>query len=201
MNRPVASPWFVQSAGRVWGPYPEQRIATFVEEGRVAADTLVGQSEAGPFAPAGHQARLAGLFGLSGQPVPEAEPVRPREPTAWRSAERQAAASDPAHAQPRLAAAPLAPARPLLVWASLRTVRPERLEELIGAHGPFVRIQNGLWLVRARMGPPALRNVLTRRLAPEDQLMVLAAPLDAVAWFNLEGDTDRTLRQLWAPED
>ena len=86
------------------------------------------------------------------------------------------------------------------MWASLRSRRSEALEPLIGAHGPFVRIQPGLWLVRARLSPAGLRNALTRRLEPSDSLLVLTAPLDQAAWFNLDGETDRTLRQLWIEE-
>ena len=55
----------------------------------------------------------------------------------------------------------------------------------------------GLWLVRAKLGPAGLRNALTRRLESEDCVMVIAAPLNQAAWFNLDGETDRTLRQLW----
>ena len=55
--------WFVQAAGKVWGPYPEARIQAFVAEGRVAAETLLGVAPEGPFHPAARHGRLSSLFG------------------------------------------------------------------------------------------------------------------------------------------
>jgi hypothetical protein len=178
MNRPIesgATVWFIQAAGRVWGPYPESRMTSFVEEGRVAAETLVGVRSEGPFAPAAHQVRLRALFGAVDGPemAPAAEPA------------------------PVAARAEAGAVQPLLVFTTLQGARADSFEALIGAHGPFVRVQQGLWLVRARMGPASLRNVLTRRMEAGDSVMVVAAASDQAAWFNLEGQTDRTLRQLW----
>ena len=170
--------WFVQAAGRVWGPYPDARIEDFVGEGRVAADTLMATSAEGPFHPAARQARLHRLFG-DAAPAP--------------------GAPAPVEAVPdRAGAHALGPARALMVWAGLKSQRPERFEQAVAAHGPFVRVGADLWLVRTRLSPPGLRNALTRRLDAADALMVVEAPLDQAAWFNLDGDADRTLRQLWA---
>jgi hypothetical protein len=166
--------WFVQAAGKVWGPYPETRIEAFVAEGRVAAETLLASAAEGPFHPAARQARLHRLFG-------DVEPAM--DGTGF-------GAAAPAYAP--------GPARALMVWVGLKSQRAERFEQLIAAHGPFVRIGADLWLVRTRMAPPALRNALSRRLEATDTLMVMEAPLDQVAWFNLDGDTDRTLRQIWS---
>ena len=162
--------WFVQAAGKVWGPYPDARIEAFVAEGRVAAETLLGTTAEGPFLPAARQARLHRLFGDVGLAAEAPEPA-PAAPSA---------------------------ARALMVWAGLKSQAPERFEQAVAAHGPFVRIGADLWLVRSRLGPSALRNALTRRLGQADALMVVEAPLDQAAWFNLDGDADRTMRQLWA---
>ena len=170
--------WFVQAAGKVWGPYPEARIQAFVAEGRVAAETLLGVAPEGPFHPAARHGRLSSLFG---DPVEaHASPASP------------VAEAAPAYAP--------TPARPLLVWAGLKSQKPERFEQALAAHGPFVRIGADLWLVRARTGASALRNALTRRIGSDDALMVVEAPLEQAAWFNLAGDADRTMRQLWAAQ-
>ena len=173
-----ARAWYVQAAGRVWGPYPEARLESFVAEGRIAAGTLIAPTADGPFHPAARQARLHRLFGddepEGGEPAEEPRAQRPVE-----------------------AAATAGPVRPLLVWAQVQGRRAERFEQRLAIHGPFVRIGEALWLVRAREGAAALRNALTRRLEAVDGLMVVEAPLDRAAWFNLDGETDRTLRQLW----
>jgi hypothetical protein len=172
--------WWVQAAGRVWGPYAETRVAAFVAEGRVAAETLMAPNEDGPFAPAAQHPALAALFGVEAEtaPAPDDE------------AEESASV---------VAVAPIQPAageaRALLVWTALASVRPERLERALAQHGPIVRIGRELWLVRARTGAAALRNDLTRDLGPEDRLMVAEAELKNAAWFNLAGDTDRAIRE------
>lgn len=184
MTRPLPvgpKTWFIRAAGRVWGPYPEARLSDFVDEGRVAPETLVGPTAEGPFAPAAHQAQLYRLFGGAAPDVADQAPPDP-EPIGEHRVET-------------------GPAQPLLVWASLKSRRPDALESLIGAYGPFARIMPGLWLVKAKLGPAGLRNALTRRLGAEDCVMVLCAPLNQAAWFNLDGETDRTLRQLWMSGD
>lgn len=182
-----AGAWWVQAGGKVWGPYALARVEAFVAEGRVAAETLMAQAEAGPFGPAARQAGLSRLFGEP-EPAPERASERAPEPAPVEAPHRHPAAR---------AAANTAPARPLLVWAALTGQKTERFEQLLAAYGDFVRVGPGLWLVRAPFEPAALRNVMTRRLDSTDSIMVMEAPLDRAAWFNLDGETDRTLRQLW----
>lgn len=193
MNRAAqAGPaaWFIHAGGKVWGPYPDARMAAFVQEGRVARETLVGFGPEGPFAPAGSQARLHRLF----DPAPAPAPLRAPTPApAPSSAEREAPRPHPVEVE-------TTPARSLLVWASPKASRSDHLEALVAAQGPYVRIQPGMWLVKARMSPAGLRNLLTRRLEPTESLLVVAAPLDQAAWFNIQGDIDRALRQLWSGE-
>ena len=193
--------WFIEAAGRVWGPYPEARLANFVAEGRVARETLVGPRPEGPFGPAVRQARLRGLFGETGPSGSDLDdtPAEPAQPTRLqpRSQPAREAAPEPRVGRPAQTAAQPDPGRPLLVWTSLAGGRADRFEDVLDGVGPFARVQPGLWLVRSPLGPAALRNALTRRMQAGDSLMVVHASLDQAAWFNLDGETDRSLRQLW----
>lgn len=101
-------------------------------------------------------------------------------------------ASAPVEAQPAIAAQ-----RALIVWAELSAPELESFEQMLGAHGPMAALGPGLWLVRARLGASALRNALTRRLSREDSLLVIEAPLEQAAWFNLAGGDEPALRRLW----
>ena len=58
-------------------------------------------------------------------------------------------------------------------------------------------IRPGLWLVQARTNASTLRNLLSRRLGEADALLVVEAPLEQAAWFNLEPARDRELRRMW----
>ena len=171
--------WFIQVQGRVWGPYPESRVEGFIAEGRVAAATLVSARAEGPFAPAGIRADLRRLF-LSAVPAterpgPEAEAAEP-EPSVYYAGAM----------------------RPLLVFAALGSLEGAAFEAALAIHGPYERIGGGLWLIRARLGPSALRNALSRRLRGGDTLVVVEATLEQVAWFNLDLAEERKLRTLWA---
>ncbi len=168
--------WWLSTQGRAYGPYDAVQLAGFAAEGRVAPQSLLGRTPTGPFAPAVELPELRALFGGSA-PTGEAEP-----------------ATDAA-LQP--AAEPVE--RALLVLASAREMRPEAFEALLAGFGPVVRLKGSFWLCRTTMTAAALRNALTRRLGPQDFLFVVEAELAQAAWFNLPGDTDRSLRRLWAP--
>ena len=88
--------------------------------------------------------------------------------------------------------------RPLLVLTDAPAAEISALEAALGGHGEAVRVRPGLWLVRAWEGAPSLRNALSRRLRGDAMLLVVEASLPDAAWFNLDGETDRALRRLWA---
>jgi len=105
VQQPAEAMWFVQTAGRVWGPYPQARIEAFAAEGRVTASTALASHVEGPFAPAGEHRELRGLFRAA---TPEPAPHRSS-----------------------------APARPLVVWADLTSLSPERFETVLAAYGAY----------------------------------------------------------------
>jgi hypothetical protein len=208
--------WYIQAAGRVWGPYPHSRMAEFVGEGRLSPGSLVGAQPGGPFGAAERRRELLDLFApaMPGTVAPasapqRAEPIRtpvqaerprpvapaPTPPTA------DADGFDDPVAQPRpqapAASQATVPARAMVVWADLASLTPVRFEAVLAAYGPYTSIRPGLWLVQARMSPSALRNALSRRLRTEDALLVMQAPLEQVAWFNLAPTAERDLRHLW----
>jgi hypothetical protein len=175
-DRTETAGWFVQAAGRVWGPYSGARIQAFVGEGRVTPETPLGRSAEGPFAPAGQVRGLRELFSaLSGK---QTSPSAGSEPKSAGEAGSGAL-------------------RALVVWADLKSLSAESFEALLKACGSVALIRPGLWLLKARQNPAAVRNSLSRRLGAADAMMVLEAPLDRAAWFNLGGG-ERALRHLWA---
>ena len=200
--------WYVKAAGGVWGPYPEARVAGFVAEARVKPDTLVSPWADGPFAPAADNAEFALLFQPATlAPVPPAAPSPAPRAAPERGVRTIAPATAAAAAQVQIAepdalipaaAAGEGPVRALLVWAQLSSRSAQGFHAALAATGPGVAIRPGLWLVQARTGASSLRNLLSRRLGETDALMVVEAPLDQAAWFNLDPARDRELRRLWA---
>ncbi len=193
--------WFTRAAGQVWGPYPETRLALFVQEGRIDGATPLAPTPHGPFEAAGAPSRLPALFA-----PPLAEPRPPERRTALRLADAPArpesARSEPLQPEPARAESPLmiGRTRPMLVFAALASLPASRFEAALAAYGEHRAVQPGVWLVRARLGPAALRNALSRRLRGEDALLVVEAPLDQTAWFNLPPPAERDLRRVWSGE-
>jgi hypothetical protein len=184
--------WFVQAAGRVWGPYSPARVARFVAEGRVTAESLLAPEAEGPFHPA---ARWRGLVDLFQAPKPYRH-----QPAPIAGSEPASAFAAPAQLEPSQPSASTAPRRPLLVWADLASLRADQFEALISCYGAVVAIRPGLWLVQAPLPASALRNALSHRLTGADALMILHAPLAQAAWFNLDSAAERRLRQVWGGE-
>ena len=180
MAAPPSHMWYVKAAGGVWGPYPEARLAGFVAEGRVTADTPVSPWAEGPFAPASATPEFASQL----QPGPaEVEAPEPAQPPAATPAPSPRAATGPS--------------RPLLVFAAVAAESAPGFHAALVAAGSGMAIRSGLWLVRTQEGAAALRNRLSRGLGPADALLVVEAPLEHAAWFNLEPARDRELRRLW----
>ena len=253
--------WYVQAGAKVWGPYPQARLARFVDERRLTAASLIATQPSGPFGPAGRRRELSGLFK---PPMDEASPAPPDpfahgpqdripqdsypqngasqnkaprdqaprdqapqdepsrddvsiapapmpEPAAAKPARAVSTGlDDPARPAPPLArlasppaaveptpvqlttpaAAPAPAAKTLVVWAELSSLTHAAFEDALGQYGAFAGVRLGVWLVRTGMEPAPLRNALSKRLAGEDTLLVIDAPLDRAAWFNLD--------QLWA---
>ena len=192
--------WHVEAAGRVWGPYADNRLESFVEEGRIGPATLVAPLAEGPFQPAAHHPDLAHLFPQTPAPrapEPQPQPQPQPAPVAVLPVTRPAAVQPVAPAMQARQPAAAGADRPLLVWASVGPAGIEPFEQLLAIHGPQVRLGPGLWLVRARMPAAGLRNALTRRLRGAEALMVVEASMADAAWFNLDGAVDRAARGLW----
>ena len=168
--------WYVHAAGRAWGPYTEARMAAFVAEGRVTAATPVSPWGAGPYAPAGEAMIQAAR---SPQPAVAPEPAAARAVAAV------------------VAPAPAGPIRPLLVFVTLTATGAARFQTALASFGPWALLRPGLWLVQARTDAAGLRNALSRGLAGPESLLVVEAPLDRAAWFNLGQSAERELRQFW----
>jgi hypothetical protein len=181
-----APAWFVQAAGQVWGPYSPVRLARFVAEGRVTPQSRLSVERDGPFHPAERWESLGALF--------QAQQPSPHQPAPMPTPKPSPRKSSPPEPEPEASAAP---ARPLLVWAELASLTADQFESLLARHGTAVAIRPTIWLVQAGLDPAALRNAISRRLTGADALMIIHAPLDQAAWFNLDSAAERRLRQVW----
>ncbi len=164
-------------------------------------ESLVSADIEGPFHPAGRWRGLAPLFHAPKlyhhQPAPIAEAAPAPQPTPvaqLKPATKPTPSPKLDTPQPSPSAAPT---RPLLVWTDLSSLGADQFEALITRYGIVVPIRPGVWLVQARCDAAGLRNALSRRLTGADALVIVHAPLDQAAWFNLDSAAERRLRQIW----
>ena len=200
--------WYIQAAERVWGPYPQARLASFVVDRRLTADSLIATHASGPFGPAGRRRELERLFEPfatapeAPEPTPAPTTLQPMPasptpaPAAATPAQPRAATFSRKPPQNRVAAG--APLRALVVWADLTSLSSVAFEVALAHHGAFVGVRPGVWLIRSASEAASLRNALSRALTGEDALLVLEAPLERAAWFNLDHEAEWNLRQLWS---
>jgi len=71
----MATAWWLQAQGRLFGPYTSLQLETFQAQGRFAAESLVAASAEGPFRPAGETPELAALFQEAAPSPPPARPL------------------------------------------------------------------------------------------------------------------------------
>jgi hypothetical protein len=215
--------WFVKIGGDVWGPYPQARVAAFAREGRVKPATLLSPFAQGPWAPAADAEEFAAALRpappaaatLPGATRPHPAPGVPPgsgpplsgparsgavRPLDFDIVERDRPPPPAAGRHPPSAAraATSGPERAILVFAELTSVAPAAFQAGLGRLGGCAQVRPGLWLLRAPTTAAALRNMLSSRLGAADTLLVVEAPLDQAAWFNLAPSSDRELRRLWS---
>ncbi len=115
----AAAAWWVLTDARVFGPFPAERLPTFVREGRLTASTPVARAATGPFAPAGEDDALSALFRPAPAPEPAPAPTpAPAPPVLQAPPQRSRAAFQPP------GVAELAPAAPAARSSPVRATPP-----------------------------------------------------------------------------
>lgn len=173
--------WMMRVAGRTYGPYTAAQMRTFVAEGRLAPFSLVarpGQT----------------MFGLASAD-PELADILMRQPPS------RAVVSEPALPRHRAPSLRSPDGRNFtshfIIIAEMKSGSISGLEDEIFSMGPAHAIAPQAWIASADQSVATIRNRLVPKLGKLDQLFIIDASHDKVAWTNYAPEAEARIRRIW----
>ena len=161
-------------------------MCQFVSEGRVAAHTEIAEA-LGAFRPAGEVAALKGAFRAL-QPDAPAEPEADADPDL-------ADTPDPSVGAAPTSASAVQPTNMLVVMKPAETAAA--LMQALSGLGTFVEASPGTVLLKTTQRIAKVRTALAAAAIPGDQVILVDAGANRIAWLGLGPELDTALRTLW----
>ena len=161
--------WRVKIDDKVYGPYPRAKLIEFLEEGRVAAHTLLCCGADVEFHRADDHPNLRWDFS--------------RHTRGFHEKRLDAGENAP-------------PVCNYFICARLLQSN-SAFEQVLHQSGKFARAGSDMWVLRSNVTLPQLRNRLSVALKKDEQFMVVNATKGRLAWFNLGAEHDVAVRSVW----
>jgi hypothetical protein len=161
--------WWVQVRGQAYGPYSQDQLAQFVQEGRVRPSTPVSNHPDSGWAEA---RRFESLMA----------PLRAAPAATPQSANNNTPAAEAAN---------------IFVFAEIHSGAWSAFMAALESMGPLLELSPGLWLLRTHLSAGVMRNTLSQTLERGDRFVVMDATRDRVAWFNLGPGLDVKIKDVW----
>lgn len=171
---PPGVKWRIKVGDKEYGPYPRSRLIDFLKEGRVNASTLLCCGTDAEFVRADRHANLRWDF----------SPARKR-----RFGEVKL---DPGETE--------VPICNYFIAARLLGSN-EAFERVLRAAGKMARAAGDMWVVRSKLTVQQLRQQLSMVMKKDEQVVIVNASKDRLAWFNLGPDNDIAVRDVWDSDD
>lgn len=197
--------WFVQVQSQNYGPYSDEQMQAFVQEGRVNSQSLITNDVNAGFFHAdafeifkfwsGTQ-QIAASGGsahtyqpISAAPTPHFMVSRQQDITPQPIQQYQ-----PEHYTQN--AAPNA-SSVFLIMAEINSEGTMGFLQTLQNFGQAERLSDTIWLLRSGASVEQLRNALSQSLNRQDRLFLLDSSENKPAWFNIGADLDHRIRDLW----
>ncbi len=161
--------WRVRVGDKVYGPYPRAKLLEFLQEGRVAAHTMLSCGADDIFHRAEDHPNLRWDFTQKARGFHEK----------------------------RLDAGEDAPSVCNYFVCARLLMGHEPFERALNQAGKFARAGSGMWVLRSNVTLPQLRNKLSVTLRKDEQFVVVNATKGRLAWFNLGAEHDVAVRSVW----
>ena len=192
--------WFVQVQSQNYGPYTDEQMQAFVQEGRVNANSLITNDINSGF----FNAAAFDIFRFwSGQQPLAVGAGGPQSYQATPSPTPQATPT-PVAASPLIAPQPVEPTQEepvvstassvFLVMAEINSEGTMGFLQTLQKYGQAERLSNTIWLLRSQASVEQLRNALSQTLNGQDRLFLLDSRENKPAWFNTGADLDHRIR-------
>lgn len=173
MSEAQRSDWFVNSGGKVFGPYSADQMAEFVQQDRLRSTSVVRFGESGEWMQAAVQPQLGKLFDADVVPAPPPS-VAPLE----RRKELTAAN--------------------VFIVGHFRSRSVDTFERALAGFGEVVAITPSAWMLRSNLAIGVLRNDLVKFLGASDRLFVVDGKNGKVTWSNYGPSEEARLRKFLA---
>ena len=176
----MASTWTLKANGNIYGPYTLDQMRTYVNQGRLAAHSLVARTGSDDHRPAAEYDDLAPFF--------RSTPQRP----VFFTAEGDVGAQGFGRSE-----APSSAAAHFIIIADMKSRSISGVEEEIFKCGQAYAIMPQAWLLSSDMSINAIRNALVQKLGRIDMLFIIDASRNKAAWFNYGPEADARIRRIW----
>lgn len=195
--------WFVQVQNQNYGPYTDEQMQAFVQEGRVNASSIITNDINSGFFNAtafevfkywsGEQQIAVG--GSNPHPYQPA-PVIPATSTPQSTLITPHTVHEAPQVQPQSG-----PSSVFLVMAEINSEGTMGFLQALQRFGQAERISDTIWLLRSQASVEQLRNALSQTLNRQDRLFLLDSRENKPAWFNIGADLDHRIRDLWEDDE
>jgi hypothetical protein len=173
--------WRVSVGGKVYGPYSQQQMESFVAEGRIAAHSIVAPNDSGPWLAASDDPVLAGLF------MRNLNPEIPLQPQPKANVVADSIYTTDAKAT----------GFNYVVIADIKTRSGYGFERELAKLGGNYRLSMSVFLLHSDFPISMVRNALVQHLGKTDTLLVVEANQSKSAWFNLGMQAEAHIRKIW----
>lgn len=165
--------WFVNSGGKVFGPYSMEQMGDFAQQDRLRSTSVVRYGEAGEWMQAAVQPQLGKLFDRDVAPAP---------PPAVAPLERRKELTS----------------ANVFIVGHFRSRSVETFERALNEFGEVVAITPSAWMLRTDIAIGVLRNHLVKFLGSSDRLFVVDGKNGKVTWSNFGPSEEARLRKFLA---
>jgi hypothetical protein len=165
--------WFVNSAGKIFGPYTIEQMTDFVQQDRLRNTTVVRRGDTGEWMQAAVEPQLGRLFdtGVASAPPPPAVPLERRKELATSN---------------------------VVVVGHFRSRSVETFERALAEFGEVFAITPSSWILRTDLAIGILRNDLVKFLGASDRLFIVDGKNGKVTWSNFGPSDEARLRKFAA---
>lgn len=171
---PPGVKWRIQLGDKEYGPYPRSRLIDFLKEGRVSAATLLACGADTEFFRADKHPQLRWDF----------------------SAPRKRRFGEP-RLEPGETEIPVCN----YFIAARLLAGNDAFERVLRDAGKMTVAAGDMWVLRSKQTVQQLRNKLSTVMRPNEQVVIVNATKDRLAWFNLGPENDIAVRDVWDSDE
>ena len=177
--------WYVSAQNQTFGPYSHEQMKSFAQDRRLSPQSLVRMGEQGSFVAAQSHAALVRCFEQNG--MKSGDVGGPRRTVAQVSEGAAPVATVPADGQ----------ASNFVVLVQIRAGSQRDFEVGMKHLGSAFRLNSNVWFLQSERNANTIKMTLSPHVGSQDQLVVVDAARNRLAWHNVAVHDASRLRDVW----